>query len=261
MKSVYVETECESGKGMVATVRFEKGDRGKVREAVEKLDEAIKVYNRWKGTMAILGALDANDKTQRTNDALDAVAMAKFHLAEASYEEVISMELPEFSMKTPKEQEKSMKDIMKWIENQTKLIEKNKKLYEEAAMLDLGKKKNAWFIPAAGRFGAIYKNFVTKLKNMKFGAEIENNIEVKLAIQDAFAQQYEKMEEFAKQGFERCVKEAQKAGRYDEWFEFCENELAEIRRSVSPVSDEVWGSPEFKDLKVSRSTVAPVPVR
>lgn len=261
MKIVYVEKKSKTDKWMVATVRFEKRDRGKVKAAVEKFEQALKIYNRWKGTQTILGALDGNDKTQRIYEALDAVALAKFHLAEASYEDVISMELPELSMKNPKEQEKSMKAISSWVETQTKMIAKNKQLYEEAAKLELGKKKSSWYIPAAGRFGAIYKNFVTKMKNMKFGPEIENNIELKLAIQDIFAQQYEKMEEFAKQGFESCVKEARKSGRYDEWFEFCENELAELRRSVSPVSDEVWGVPEHMDLKLSRSTVAPVPVR
>jgi hypothetical protein len=261
MSIVYVERKSKTDTWKVATVRFEKRDRGKVRAASEKFTEAINVYNRWKGTQTIHGALDGTDKTNRINEALDAVALAKFHLAEASYEEVISMELPEFTIKTKKDQEKSIKDIMKWIETQTKLMEKNKKLYEEAASLMLGKRVNSWYIPAAGRFGAIFKNFVTKLKNMKFGKEIEANIEVKLEIQDMFSKSYEKMEELAKAGFEDCVKKAQKSGRYDEWFEFCENELAEIRRSVSPVSDEVWGSPDFKDTKISRSTVAPVPVR
>ncbi len=261
MSIVYVEKKSKTDKWKVATVRFEKRDRGKVRAAAEKFNEAIKVYNRWKTAQTIFGALDGVDKTNRINEALDAVALAKFHLAEASYEEVISMELPELTMKTKKDQEKSMKDIMKWIETQTKLIEKNKKLYEEAAALQLGKKVNSWYIPAAGRFGAIYKNYVTKLKNMKFGKEIEDNIELKLEIQDMFGKSYEKMEEFAKAGFESCVKNAQKSGRYDEWFEFCENELAEIRRSVSPVSDEVWASPDFKDTKISRSTVVPVPIR
>ncbi len=261
MSIVYVEKKSKTDKWKVATVRFEKRDRGKVRAAVEKFEAAIKVYNTWKGTQTIHGSLDGADKNLRINEALDAVALAKFHLAEASYEEVISMELPELTMKTKKDQEKSMKDIMKWIETQTKLIEKNKKLYEEAAALQLGKKVNSWYIPAAGRFGAIYKNYVTKLKNMRFGKEIEDNIELKLEIQDMFSKSYEKMEEFAKAGFEACVKNAQKSGRYDEWFEFCENELAEIRRSVSPVSDEVWAAPDFKDTKISRSTVVPVPIR
>ncbi len=263
MSIVYVEKKSKTDTWKVATVRFEKRDRGKVRNALDKFEEAIKVYNRWKATQTIHGAMDGTDKANRINEALDAVALAKFHLAEASYEEVISMELPEFTIKSKKEQDKSMKDLMKWIETQAKLIEKNKKLYEEAASLMLGKKVNSWYIPAAGRFGAIYKNYVTKLKNMKFGKEIEANIEVKLMFQDTLssAANFEKMEEFAKAGFEDCVKKAQKSGRYDEWFEFCENELAEIRRSVSPVSDEVWGAPDFKDTKISRSTVAPVPVR
>ncbi len=261
MSIYYVERRSATDKWKVAQVRFERRDRSKVRAAVQKFEDAIKVYNRWSKTQTIHGALDGADRVARINEALDAVALAKFHLAEASYEEVISMDLPELTMRSKKDQEQSMKAILKWIETQTRLIERNKKLYEEAASLMLGRRHNSWYIPAAGRFGAIYKNFVTRMKGMRFGDEIEKNIELKLEIQDMFARSYEKMEDIAKQGFEACVKSAQRAGRYDEWFEFCENELAEMRRSVSPVSDEVWGEAEFKDLKPSTSTVVPLPVR
>jgi len=263
MKIVYETKKSKTDTWKVAVVKFVPRKRNLVKLATSNFKQAVKLYNRWKGGKRILGA-KGYEKIVRIDKTLDAVAMAKFYLGEASYEDIISMELPVLKARNPKELTKSMRAIKKWVKKQTKLMSKTKKLYEEVAKIKLGKKhkkNNAWYVPAAGRYGAIYKNFVTRMSHIKFGKSIEKNIDAKLQIKDALAKSYEKFEDIAKQGFQACVKKAQKTGRYDEWYEFCEKELADITHSVSPISDEIWPKASYQKPECSKPTVMTVPIR
>ncbi|MBU1537784.1 hypothetical protein KKF84_20900 [Myxococcota bacterium] len=262
MKIVYVTKKSTTDTWKEAKVVFLTRKRGLLKLSVQYFGNAVKVYNKWKGTKTTLGSLDKLDKTRRIEAALNAAAQAKFHLAEANYEEIISAEVPMLKANNTKEINKSLAGIKKWMGKQTALMTKVKKLYEEVGRINLGRNKpNEWYVPAAGRFGAIYKNFHTKVANIKFGKAIENNITVRLQFRDTFSNATEKFMEFAKTGFDACVKAAQKTGRYDEWFEFCENELAAIKRSVSPLSDEVWAKPDYKQPAMSGATIMTNPVR
>lgn len=262
MKIIFVEKKSKTDKWKEAVVQFVPRSRGKVNQAVNLFKEAVKVYTRWQGGKATNGSVDAFDRNQRISDALNDAAMAKFHLAEANYEKIISAEMPMFRAANAKELKKSLTEIKNWMKKQATLMTQAKKLYEEVGKIQLGKKKkNLWFIPAAGRFGAIYKNFYTKVNSIKFDKSLEKNIEAKLEIKDALTQGVEPMLEFAKNGFSACVKEAKRSGRYDEWFEFCEGELAAIKRTSSPLSDEIWAEPIYEEPEMSKATIMPVPTR
>ncbi|MBN2725631.1 MAG: hypothetical protein JXR95_16320 [Deltaproteobacteria bacterium] len=262
MRIVYVTKKSKTDTWKEAVVKFVPRKRGVVRAAVNQFNQAVRIYNRWKGGKSTKGSVDATDKKNRVNSCLNDVAMAKFHLAEANYEEIISAEIPMLKAKNAKEVARSLKDIKSWMGKQSKLMLKVKKLYEEVGKITLSKKKkNEWYIPAAGRFGAIYKNFYTKVNNIKFGKELEKNITAKLEFKDTLSNAVEPMLDIAKNGFQACVKQAKRSGRYDEWFEFCENELAVLKRSVSPLSDEVWAKPAYEEPELSKATIMPVPSR
>jgi hypothetical protein len=262
MKIVYVTKRSKTDTWKEAKTKFVPRKRKVLRLAKSYFKKAVKYYNAWRRRKKTLGSTGKFDSTQRVKEALNAAAMAKFHLAEIEYEDIISAEIP---MISAKKLQKSMSQVQKWMKKQTKLMLKAKKLYEQVGNIKLGKrgrsKYNDWYVPAAGRFGAIFRNFHTKVNNIKFGKAFDKNITAKLKMRDVFAEATEKFEKFAKNGFIACVKAAQRTGRYDEWQEFCEKELAEIRNSVSPLADEVWSEPKYTNLKPGKATIMTVPVR
>jgi hypothetical protein len=262
MKIIYVTKKSKTDTWKEAKIRFVPRKRKIVRLSVNYFKNTVKIYNRWKGRKTTQGSIGAFDKKLRIDAALNAAAQAKFHLAEATYEKIISAEVPMLKASNAKAITSSLKGIKKWMKKQTTLMGKVKKLYEQSGKIKLGSKKpNEWYVPSAGRFGAIYKNFYTKVQNIKFGKAIEKDIITKLKFRDTFAKATEKFMDIAKLGFTSCVKAAQKTGRYDEWFEFCETELAHIKHSVSPLSDEVWAKPKYRQPELSNSTIMTVPVR
>ncbi len=257
MDTYYVTKKTKTATWQEERIRFVPRDRSKVRAAVKSFKMAVKYYNQWKGGKRILGAT-SYEKPKRISEAINAAAMAKFYIAEAEYEKIISLEPPKIELKKIK---KSMSQLKRWLGKMGKLMAKNKKLYEEVGKLKIGKKRNKWYVPAAGRFGAIFKNLYLKLKYMKFGKYIEKNIDLKFKIQDSMAGPMEEFQKKAITGFKACVKIAQKEGRYDEWYDFCEKNLAELTNAVSPLRDEVWAEPDYQKPVCTEPTIMTTPAR
>ncbi len=245
-------------------------ERNQRKQAEPEARAALAAWDRAHGT---LRGDNAEDTEARLAKAKNAVAQARFYLAELAYNEFLQLRAPEYT--PPKTKARGKKgaaeatkhltkwfqaDFKRWFDRKSAALDKAQKLYVAAADLHVPN----WEIAGAARVGDMNARVVDAIRGAPVPpcpsacSEITEREEKQACcddFSDTFREELEKLVQpqinATTGAFEYCLHTATKVRWFNEWSRLCERELNKLNPRQYPVASEVRAEPGYSRIDVA----------
>ena len=221
---------------LVARGFIRQGDRAR---AEPSLRAAIEIHAR--GGEAAIDALGLEGNGAELERLLlrDAVAEARYELAEAARERFEALGFPTFrgSATLSRVTRWSQSELAPWIEQKQVLLRDAEAAYGEVAPLAIPR----WQIAAASRVGDMFQGLVAQVLESPVPDVIARDPELLDLYDDTILRVVEPLERVATQRYEFCLTTATRARWFDERSRRCEEALNRLDAVRFPVASELRG--------------------
>ena len=239
-------------------ITVHKRDKKKAQKALDHLKKAVKLAS---GKITI-----PDDDIQRIEAFRNAWGKSLVYLADAKYEEYLTIEMPkdlDFLVedwkkdigvpkyeKEYKEQvkraEESKKRVAEYFQKKIKMAEDLEKRYAEVKKT----KSPYWVLAAAARSAVVYQNFADQLYRAEVPKGIIKTEDQYYAYCDALADQAKVPEEKALAAFTYCLERSTEFQFFNEFSRMCEEELQQRDPDKYPATNELFGLPVYTDSQM-----------
>jgi TolA-binding protein len=232
--------------------------RKTVNEAQEHFRAAIKLFASGKAAARVPGNSE-EETAARVAVMTYFVAAANFYLAEAEYENFLTISFPEklnFDPKKPQQAKESLKTFTKWKQDKEKQLLKASKIY--SSLLEFKRGGESWAIAGAARVGQLFQGYSDALftaqipKNVRTGPYAEDAVD---AYCDQLMELANPLEDKSVQAFAFCLEESTKRNWFNSWSRLCETELGQIRPQDFPSASEQHAEPTLLGAVIDRPNV------
>ena len=188
---------------------------------------------------------EAGDAIEKSKDA---VAEARFFLAEVLYQRFMGARLPRIAGGSVRAfNQWTERQLTPYIQTRRTLMEQATAKYIEVANMHVPN----WEIAAVSRIGDMYYQFAVTIRTSPVPPDVQSNAELLDAWNVVRDERTQPFMNSASEGFQRCIRRATEVHWFNEWSQLCERELYEIDRVRFPLADEVRVEP---NLVFSRPT-------
>jgi len=238
----------EATRARVTTVR--RDPRG-VRAALSHFEQALALYARHEKRLG-LGELSEEERERRTADLGDAVAQARFQLAEARLEQFLAVAFPK-GLNFSTQRARSQRRLLEYLRDKGRQLEDARGLYSEV----ITRRSPHWAIAAAARVGQLFQHFADALYTAPIPTPpVPRQLTSPAARREflvAFGEQYctelegyaVKLEDKAVKALDACLTKATELSWYNEWSRLCERELDQLQPGRSPMAAEIRVAPGY----------------
>jgi uncharacterized membrane protein YgcG len=188
-----------------------------------------------------LGAAEVEDAVEKSRDA---VAEARFYLAEIVYRQFSSRHMPAYhGAGTRAAYDRWERATLRpWVTEQRQSLDQQATpQYQSVITMHVPQ----WEIAAAARLADMFFQFAQYIRNADVPPDIHRNADLTDAyniVRDEFTQQFLNV---AKVGFEGCITVSTRVHWFNEWSQLCERSLNQIDRRQYPLADEVRSEPNL----------------
>jgi hypothetical protein len=192
---------------------------------------------------------EAGDAVEKSKDA---VAEARFFLAEEVYQRFTARHLPSYHGQA------NARAFNNWVEHtlapfitqqRTYLEQDATRQYQAVIAMHVPN----WEIAAAARLGDMFYAFATYIRTADVPPDVQRNPDLLDAWNVMRDERSQGFVDVAKVGFEGCIRRATEVHWFNEWSQLCERQLNQIDRRQYPLADEIRMDP---NLLFSRATNA-----
>jgi hypothetical protein len=227
----------------------------------------------------MLGELPEGEANKRLWNMVDAIAKARFFVAEEAYQAFLAVTFPSFRAERqipnnikawwsskgpearqeieelrfapPEERREKLgsiqfqywveKEFTSWRERKDERRSAAEKLYLEVVEEDVPE----WEIAAAARLGDMYQQFMNALYDAPLDPSIKGDQELVDIYRDALDQAAEPYRKSATTAFQHCIEEATRNTWFNQWSASCEVQLNKLDPRSYPLSDELRAQPAY----------------
>ena len=178
----------------------------------------------------------------------DAVAEARFYLAEALYQRFMALHLPRIPGTNRRAFDAwATNQLTPYIHTRQGLLDEATRKYVEVANMHVPN----WEIAAFARLADMYYQFAVTIRTSPVPPDVQHNADLLDAWNVLRDERTQPFMNTAGEGFQRCIRTATEVHWFNEWSTLCERELYQIDRLRFPLADEIRVEP---NLVFSRAT-------
>ncbi|MEZ4408914.1 MAG: hypothetical protein R3A52_20955 [Polyangiales bacterium] len=181
---------------------------------------------------------EAGDAVEKSRDA---VAEAKFYLAELVYRRFMAQRVPVYNGGSRRGafDTWNTRTFTPYIQNRMQLVEQATRLYTNVIEMHVPN----WEIAGAYRLANMYYQFAVTIRTAPVPPDIQRNAELLDAWNVVRDERTQPFVNTASTGFQACIQRATQVHWFNEWSQSCERELNEIDRNRFPLADEIRVQP------------------
>jgi tetratricopeptide (TPR) repeat protein len=181
---------------------------------------------------------EAGDAIERSREA---VAEAKFHLAEVLYNRFMAARMPSYSGGGTRRafDTWSTRTLTPYIQNRQRTLDEASTRYQELMRMD----SPNWKIAAAARLADMYFQFAQTIRTAPVAPDIQRNPDLIDAYNVRRDEVTQPFINSATTGFQLCIQTATREHWFNEWSQLCERNLNVIDRLRFPLADEIRVEP------------------
>ncbi len=170
----------------------------------------------------------------------DAVAEAKFYLAELLYRRFMAQRLPTIPGTTRRAFDTwATTRLTPYIQERQGLLDQASAKYQEVIALHVPN----WEIAAASRLADMYYQFAQTIRTSPVPPDVQHNTDLLDAWNVMRDERTQPFMNTASTGFQACIRTSTAVHWFNEWSQLCERELNLIDRNRFPIADEVRVEP------------------
>lgn len=181
---------------------------------------------------------EAGDAVEKSRDA---VAEAKFYLAELVYQRFMAQRVPAYNGGSRRAAFDSWntRTFTPYIQNRMHLVEQATQLYQGVMEMHVPN----WEIAAAYRLANLYYQFAVTIRTAPVPPDVRRNADLLDAWNVLRDERTQPFINTASTGFQACITRSTQVHWFNEWSQRCERELNEIDRNRFPLADEIRVQP------------------
>jgi len=181
---------------------------------------------------------EAGDAIEKSREA---VAEAKFHLAEVLYNRFMAARVPPYSGGSTRRAFDTwvQRSLTPYVQNRQTLLNDAQRRYEELMRMD----SPNWKIAAAARLADMYFQFAQTIRTAPVAPDIQRNADLLDAYNVRRDEVTQPFVNSATTGFQLCIATATREHWFNEWSQLCERNLNVIDRLRFPLADEIRVEP------------------
>lgn len=181
---------------------------------------------------------EAGDAVVRSREA---VAEAKFHLAEVLYNRFMAARMPRYTGGSTRRAFDTWvtRTLGPYVQNRQRTLDEASARYQELMRWD----SPNWKIAAAARLADMYFQFAQTIRTAPVAPDIQRNDELLDAYNVERDNRTQPFINNATTGFQLCIQTATREHWFNEWSQLCERNLNTIDRLRFPLADEIRVEP------------------
>lgn len=184
---------------------------------------------------------DANDAVEKSREA---VAEARFYLAEIVYRRFTQRRLPQYRGPATRRayDQWAQRTLQPFIAEQRRYLEQDATQQYTAV---IAMHVPNWEIAAAARLADMFYQFAQYIRTAEVPPDVRRNpdlLDAYNVMRDEYTQQFINL---AKTGFEACIRRSTEVHWFNEWSQLCERSLNQIDRRQYPLADEIRVEPNL----------------
>jgi tetratricopeptide (TPR) repeat protein len=172
----------------------------------------------------------------------DAVAEARFYLAEVLYQRFMASRLPTIPGTNRAAFDRwATNQLTPYIQNRTRLLEDAQRKYTEVIQMHVPN----WEIAAAARLADMYYQFAVTIRTSPVPPDVQRNADLLDAWNVLRDERTQPFINTATTGFQACITRATQVHWFNEWSQLAERSLNAIDRGRFPLADEIRVEPNL----------------
>lgn len=181
---------------------------------------------------------EAGDAVEKSREA---VAEAKFHLAEVLYNRFMAARMPAYSGGSTRRAFDTwvQRTLGPYVQGRQRTLDEASARYQELMRMD----SPNWKIAAAARLADMYYQFAQTIRTAPVAPDIQRNADLLDAYNVERDNRTQPFINNATTGFQLCIQTATREHWFNEWSQLCERNLNAIDRLRFPLADEIRVEP------------------